>query len=72
MPVLSPISGEVLRASDRWKRWRQEVVTNVWRQRAQQVLEIAGVATVEVFADDRDVCGFDVFNLYLLTHGTRL
>jgi hypothetical protein len=72
MFVLSPISGEVLRASDRRKRWRQEVVTNVWRERAQQILEITGVATVKVLADDRDVCGFDVFHLYLLTYGTRL
>jgi 1,6-anhydro-N-acetylmuramate kinase len=46
-------------------------VTNVWRERAQQILEIAGVATVKVLADDRDVCGFDVFHLYLSTCGTR-
>ena len=30
-------------------------MTNVWRERAQQILEIAGVATVKVLADDRDV-----------------
>jgi hypothetical protein len=47
-------------------------VTNVWRERAQQILEITGVATVKVLADDRDVYGFDVFHLYLSTYGTRL
>jgi hypothetical protein len=47
-------------------------VTNVGRERAQQILEIAGVATVKVLADDRYVCGFDVFHLYLSTSGTRL
>jgi hypothetical protein len=45
-------------------------MTDVWRERTPQIIEIAGVAPVKVLADDCDVRGFDVFHHYLTTYET--
>jgi hypothetical protein len=57
--VFSPVLREMLGALD----WREcggkEVMNDIGRQRAQKLIEITGVAPVEVFPHDFDILGFD-------------